>query len=86
MRPLVLGHPLNDSPESFKEWVRIALQEIENASYEDIAEVADAYTITGTLTETRELNVTTPTAANVANVLATLITDIQRRGSKRDLS
>lgn len=67
------------------QWVRDALHEIERASYEDIAEVADGYTITGTFTETRNLNVATPTAANIAAVLGTLITDIKRRGQKRDL-
>ena len=85
MTPVSLGQPLGNSSEAFMEWVRVALNIIETASYEDIAEVADGYTITGTLTETREINVTTPTAANVANVLATLITDLKRRGQKRDL-
>lgn len=85
MTPLSLGQPLGNSPEAFMEWVRVALKEIERASYEDIAEVADGYTITGTLTETRDLDVTTPSTANIAAVLGTLITDIKRRGQKRDL-
>lgn len=85
MTPVSLGYPLTDSPEAFMEWVKTAMRTIEEASYEDIAEVADGYTITGTLTETRDINVTTPTAANVAAVLATLITDLKRRGQKRDI-
>jgi hypothetical protein len=85
MTPVVLGQPLSNTPEAFMEWVRLCLIEIERASYEDIAEVADGYTITGTLTETRDLDVSTPSTANIAAVLGTLITDIKRRGQKRDL-
>lgn len=78
MRPLSLGQPLND--DDFAKWALAAFREIEIASYEDIAEVADAYTVTGTLIETRAIDVDTPTAANIAAVLGTLITDLKKRG------
>lgn len=61
-----------------------ALREIERASYEEIAEVADAFTISGTLTETRTLDVDSPSSANLAAVLGTLIADLKRRGTKKD--
>lgn len=49
----------------------------------DITDIGGAYTITGTFTETRTLNVTSPTLANAVAVLATLILDLQRGGSTR---
>lgn len=64
---------------------RAAITEIERASAEvDVLDIASAYTITGTLTETRELNVTAPSTANIAAVLATLITDLKRGGQFRN--
>lgn len=49
----------------------------------DIIDIGQAYTITGTFTPTRNLNVTTPTAANIAAVLATLISDFKAGGSTK---
>ncbi|MFA5951553.1 MAG: hypothetical protein WC807_14840 [Hyphomicrobium sp.] len=82
MRVLFLGQPLNN--DDFARWALEAFREIERASYEDIAEVADAYTVTGTLTETRSLDVDTPTAANIAAVLGTLLTDLKKRGVNKE--
>lgn len=63
---------------------REAIREIVTASAEvDLLDIANAYTISGTFTETRTLNVTTPTAANIAAVLATFITDCKRGGQFR---
>jgi hypothetical protein len=60
-----------------------ALREIEKASLEgDAGQVADAYTVTN-FTETRTLDAGTATASDVADVLATLISDLQKRGTKR---
>lgn len=81
MRPVALGQPLND--QDFIRWALASLREIETASYEDSAEVADAFTVTGTLTQTYDLNVTTPTAANIAAVLATFLTDLKKRGTNK---
>lgn len=81
MRAVSLGQPLND--DDFSKWALEAFREIERASYEDIAEVADAFTVSGTFTKTRTLNVTAPTTANIAAVLGTLIDDIKRRGTNK---
>lgn len=49
----------------------------------DTIDIANAFTISGTYTATRTLNVTSPTLANIAAVLATLIADLQRGGTNR---
>lgn len=81
MRPVSLGQPLNNN--DFNQWALEALREIERASYEDIAEVADAYTISDGIPETRTLNVTSPTTANLAAVLGTLLNDLKKRGTNK---
>lgn len=64
--------------------VGAALDEIQRASHEgDLVEIAQNFTITGTLTETTALNVSSPTAANIAAVLGTLITIMQKGGLNR---
>lgn len=79
MRPLFLGQ-MNGIPQE----VQNIFNEIEKASKEaDVIEIGQAYTITGSYTETRNLNVTAPTTANIAAVLATLIADLQRGGANR---
>lgn len=69
---------------NFEEWVRQCLREIETASYEDVSEVADAFTVNSEFTETRVLDLNAPSTDNIAAVLATFITDMKKRGSKRD--
>jgi len=49
----------------------------------DLVDIAQGYTITGTFTQTRNLNVTSPTLANIAAVLATLLLDFQQGGPNR---
>lgn len=49
----------------------------------DLVDIAQGYTITGSFIETRNLNVTSPSTANIAAVLATLILDCQRGGPNR---
>lgn len=64
--------------------IQALFNEIIQASQDaDVTDLGGAYTITGTFTETRTLNVTSPTLANIAAVLATLIVDFQRGGSTR---
>jgi hypothetical protein len=64
--------------------IQSIFNEIFRASQEaDIVDIGGAYTITGTYTATRNLNVTTPTAANIAAVLATLIADLQSGGATK---
>jgi hypothetical protein len=63
---------------------RAALQALELASAEvDLTDISNAFTVSGTYTQTRILNVTTPTLANIAAVLATFIDDCKRGGQYR---
>lgn len=63
---------------------RAALQALELASAEvDLTDISNAFTVSGTYTQTRTLNVTTPTLANIAAVLATFIDDCKRGGQYR---
>lgn len=63
--------------------IQSIFNEIFRASQEgDIVDIGQAFTITGTYVETRELDLSSPTAANVAAVLATLLTDLKRGGAK----
>lgn len=69
------GVPLN---------IQNIFNEIFRASQDgDLVDIGKGFTITGTYVETRALNVTAPTAANCAAVLATLITDMQRGGARK---
>lgn len=64
--------------------VQSAFSEVFRASQEnDTVDIASAFTISGTYTQTRTLNVAAPTVANIAAVLATLIDDLKRGGSRK---
>lgn len=80
MRKLALGTParLDDAA-----WAVRALKQIEQASYEDAELIFDDYTITGTFTDTRTLDVATATLADLIAFVATLVTDLQKRGQNR---
>lgn len=61
-----------------------ALKEIQLASGEvDLTDIANAFTVSGAYTRTTTLNVTAPTAANIAAFLATFIDDCKRGGANR---
>ena len=62
--------------------VQAALNEIEQASHQaDLVEVAKNFNPdVPTFTPTYTINTTAPTAANIANFIATLITVMQRGG------
>lgn len=63
---------------------RSALKEIELASAEvDLLDIANAFTITGSYTETRTLNVGTSTLAETQAFIATFIADCKRGGQHR---
>ena len=49
----------------------------------DLVDISQGYELTGTFTETRNLNVSSPTLANIAAVLATFLLDCQRGGPTR---
>ena len=60
-----------------------ALQEVALASVEsDPAVIASNFTVEN-YTETRNLNAGTATTTDIANVLATLISDLARGGAKK---
>lgn len=61
-----------------------ALREIELASAEfNVVDIAIAFEITGSYTETRTLNVGVSTLAQTQAFIATLINDLQRGGESR---
>jgi hypothetical protein len=61
-----------------------ALREIELASAEfNLVDIAAPFTITGTYTETRTLNVGVSTLAETQAFIATLIEDLKRGGESR---
>ena len=63
--------------------LQTALRQIEQASQEDAMVIADDYTVTLPATLQRTFNPGTATLADVANVLATFLWDLQHRGSNR---
>jgi hypothetical protein len=80
VRRLSFGQPANQNDFG---WCVRALKKIEQASVEDIEQVFDDYTVTGTFTETRTLDVATATLPDLIAFIATLVTDIQKRGQNR---
>ena len=79
MRKILVGQFPGLPPE-----LQAFVNEIEKASQDgDIVDIGQAFTFTGTPTETTVLNVSTPTTANIAAVLATLILYLQRGGATR---
>lgn len=82
MRPVSLGKPILKENEQWRKWAEECFAELERASYDDEATIAQDFTVTNH-TATRTLDKTTATLSDVANVLCTLIEDLQNRGSKR---
>lgn len=67
------------------ESTRSALREIELASAEvDLVDIASAFTIGNSYTETRTLNVGTSTLAQTQAFIATFIDDLKRGGQHRN--
>ncbi len=81
MRQVSLGPlPPGAGTEQTLEWLVRAVREFENASTEDPIAVADSYGANATFTPTRQVNVTSPMAANLAAVLASFLADLRKRG------
>lgn len=79
MKKLFLG-PMPGIPTE----IQRVFNEISEASQAaDGTDIGGAFNITGTFTPTRTLNVTSPTLANIAAVLATLLTDLKAGGASR---
>jgi hypothetical protein len=72
--------PMNGVPQN----IQRAFNQITAASRDaDLVDISQGYTITGSYTATRTLNVTSPTLANIAAVLATFLADCQAGGPNR---
>ena len=83
MRPISLGQPsVIADDKRFRTWVLQCMAEIERASYDDLADVANDFTVSNH-TKTRTLDASTGTLTDVKNVLCTFIEDLQNRGMKR---
>lgn len=82
MRPVSFPSSVPGDSAGAIAWLLGAVRELALASQEDIAEVADAFTITN-LTETRTLDCTGATLGDLCNVVGTLISDIHKRGTTR---
>lgn len=76
----MLGQPASSNDLN---WVHRALKKIEAATVEDIEQVVADFTVTGTYTETRALDASSATLPDVIAFIATLVTDIQKRGQHR---
>jgi hypothetical protein len=84
MRPVSFGPlPPAASTDQKLDWIIRSLREIENASAEDAIAVADSYGANSNFTTTRQLNVTAPTASNIAAVFASFLADLRKRGVKK---
>ena len=72
--------PVTSNPDN----VHATVVELAQASREnDLVDVAQNFTMTGTLTSTTNLNLSSPTVANVAAVLGTLLEIMQKGGVHR---
>ena len=81
MRQVSFGPlPRAASTEQALDWLIRAVREFENASTEDPIAVANSYGANATFTPTRQVNVTSPTVANLAAVLSSFFADLRKRG------
>jgi hypothetical protein len=84
MHPFTLPPtPIGSDAEARWQWLVAVAREIERASQEDPAQIFDSYSSDVAPTVTRQVNVTSPSTANLAAVLATLIADWGARGVGR---
>ena len=81
MRPVSFGPlPPGAGIQETLDWLVRSMREVENASVEDPIDVAKSYSANATFTTARQLNVTSPTASNIAAVLASFFADLRKRG------
>lgn len=62
--------------------IQAAFRQLEDASRVHIGTIADGFTLSN-VTETRTFDPTTVTLADLAHVVGTLLSDVQKRGSTR---
>lgn len=79
----LIGFPSGTLEQKFA-WLHAQLREIEKASREnDIITLSNAFTVSGTYTATRTLNVSTATLSDLIAFVATFIDDCKRGGVNR---
>lgn len=79
----LIGFPFGSLDQKF-DWLHAQLREIEKASREnDLVTIANAFTISGAYTTTRNLNVSTATLSDLIAFVATFIDDCRKGGSTR---
>lgn len=85
MRPLIRApRPPTSAPIDAKvEWLLDRIQEIVDASNEEGSTIGDPYKITSPVAARRTLDATAGTLTEVREVVATLLTDMRRRGMNR---
>jgi tripartite-type tricarboxylate transporter receptor subunit TctC len=76
------GRPTENTQEAINRWVEDALRQVERST--DVQEVLAEFSTTGSFTETRTFNASSATLGDLRNVLATMISDIKKKGQKRD--
>lgn len=84
MKKLALGSPVGNTVEARLDWLtKTAIPKIVASSFDtDAFDVADGFSVTN-VAETRSLDPTTAQLSDVANFIATFISDMQKRGQKR---
>lgn len=84
MRPIqTIAKPGPNAPLERKvDWLMNVIDRIEAASQEDTGAIADPYSVTNT-TPLRTINAQTATLAQVAEVVATFLSDMKKRGMNR---
>lgn len=76
-----LPDPPEEAPHTLREWARSLIRNLEMTLRGLTAPITqNGYGITGTLTPSRNVDVDSPSTANVAAVLGTLINDLKERG------
>ena len=83
MKRLVFGAPAKGQET---DWIIQSLRKIEQATFEDIEQTFDGLTIIGSFTETRTLDPSFASTAQLAAFVATFVTDIKKRGQNRNPS
>lgn len=75
--------PFSTAGDSRWQWVVTAIRGISNASHDQVTEeIADAYAPSN-ITTTRSFDADSTSVAELADVVGTLIQDMQKRGVKR---
>lgn len=84
MRPVNIGRLGIGNTKDRLADIERAIRAIEAASYEhNVLDIGAAFELTGTITESHTIDAGTGTAAEVRNILVTLLSDMKRGGATR---